>query len=103
MAVKSPTTIDEEWILRLKAAYDAGYYQTEADAGRQVPFPWQNKSCRHCPFWSNSICRVHAEYRAAASATCMYYDECNHESAEEIIRERQWQGYRRWWDWFNSR
>jgi hypothetical protein len=103
MAVRSPNQAPEEWLLRLKSAYDAGYYQTEADANQQTLFPWQNKSCRDCPYWANSICRVHAEYRAAASATCMYFDECNREQAEDVIRERQWQGYRRWWEWFNTK
>jgi hypothetical protein len=31
----------DEWIKRLKAAYDAGYYKTEACEEQQVSFPWQ--------------------------------------------------------------
>jgi len=103
MTVKDAVQTREEWLLRLKAACDSGYYRTESSVGLQSPFPWQNKTCRDCPFWSNSICRVHAEYRTAASHTCIYFDQCNHDVAEDIIRERQWQGYRRWWEWFNSR
>jgi hypothetical protein len=103
MAIKSPAQAPDEWLVRLKAGFEAGYYQTEPDTKRQTSFPWQNKTCRDCPYWSNSICRVHAEYRAAMSHTCVYFDDCNHEAAEDIIRERQWQGYRRWWDWFTNR
>lgn len=97
------TQVSDEWLLRLKRGYDVGYYQTEVAVGQQSSFPWQNKTCRDCPYWSNSICRVHAEYRAGAAHTCIYFDEGNRETADEIIRERQWQGYRRWWGWFNSR
>jgi hypothetical protein len=103
MAVGNPVQAPNDWLLRLKAAYDAGYYRTEAQVELQTAFPWQNKSCHDCPYWSNSICRVHAEYRSATSHTCAYFDESHREAAEDIIRERQWQGYRRWWDWFNSR
>lgn len=103
MPTKNVVETQTDWLIRLKAACDAGYYRTEPATALQVAFPWQNKSCRHCPFWSNSICRVHAEYRSATAETCMYFDDCNHADAEDIIRERQWQGYRRWWDWFNSR
>ena len=35
----------EKWMQNLKAAYDAGYYRTEADLGEQLNFPWQNKCC----------------------------------------------------------
>jgi len=103
VVAKGSTQLESEWLVRLKEAYDAGYYKTETDLTRQEHFPWQNKTCRHCPFWANSICRVHAEYRAATSYTCAYFDDSNHEAALDVIRERQMQGYRRWWDWFNSR
>jgi len=33
----------DDWIKRLKAAYDAGYYKTEASEGKQVRFPWQTR------------------------------------------------------------
>lgn len=103
MSVRASVQIQEDWLVRLRAGCEAGYYKTEAALGQQIGFPWQNKTCSDCPFWSNSVCRVHAEYRASAAHTCIYFDELNREAADEIIRERQWQGYRRWWDWFNSR
>src|SRR5947209_6480653 len=53
----------EPWVDRLKQAYFAGYYQTEAAEDRQSRFPWQNKTCKDCPFWSSGICQVFAEYR----------------------------------------
>ena len=39
----------EPWLLRLKAAYQAGYYQTEADCEYQTPIPWsaREKTERH--------------------------------------------------------
>ncbi len=97
------TDLDQAWLLRLKEAADWGYYKTEPAIEEQTGFPWQNKTCRHCPFWANGICRVHAEYRPATAHTCTYFDDSRREAAHDIIRERQMQGYRRWWDWFNSR
>ena len=93
----------EAWMLKLKAAYDAGYYRTEVAASGQSAFPWQNKTCKDCPFWSNSICQVFAEYRSSTAHTCSYFDPPHRDSAQSIIRERQWQGFRRWWEWFNDR
>ncbi len=95
--------IREPWVDRLKAAYEAGYYKTEPDAASQSGFPWQNKSCKDCPFWSNSICQVFAEYRGSTAHTCSYFDPGNRDSAQNIIQERQWQGFRRWWEWFNDK
>jgi hypothetical protein len=40
----------EPWVLRLKAAYDAGYYKTEADCERQSPLPWHVTSCQDSTF-----------------------------------------------------
>jgi hypothetical protein len=93
----------DAWILRLKEAYDAGYYQTEPAEHAQTPFPWQGKTCKDCPFWTNSICQVFAEYRSAAAHTCVYFDPWNRKTAQSAIRERQEEGFRRWWDWFNDR
>jgi hypothetical protein len=93
----------DEWINRLKAAYDAGYYTTEAADGAQTPFPWQNKSCRDCPFWANSVCQVHAEYRGPLAHTCIYFDAANRPAAQSIIQGRRPEGVRRWWEWFNDR
>jgi hypothetical protein len=93
----------EQWVLKLKAGYEAGYYKTETAIGDQAAWPWQNKTCKDCPFWSNSICQVIAEYRSSTAHTCPYFDPHNRRSAEAIIQERQWQGFRRWWEWFNDR
>lgn len=92
-----------DWLVRLKAAYEAGFYRTEEAVGAQSAFPWQNKTCKNCPFWSNSYCQVHGEYRNAAAHTCSYFDEKNRTAAREHIQERQWRSYRRWWEWFNDR
>lgn len=92
----------DAWISRLKEAYDAGYYRTESAEGAQSPFPWQNKSCRDCPFWSSTVCQVHAEYRSPMAYTCGYFDPANHEEARALIRERQVQGMSNWWQWFND-
>jgi hypothetical protein len=93
----------ESWVQKLKAAYDAGYYRTETADGTQSPFPWQNKTCKDCPFWASSICQVYAEYRSSGTHTCSYFDPWNRSAAQNIIQERQLQGFRRWWDWFNDR
>jgi hypothetical protein len=93
----------DAWIGRLKAGYDAGYYKTEAAEGQQTPFPWQNKTCKDCPFWVNSVCQVLAEYRSPEAHTCIYFDPWNRETARNMIREHQEQGFRRWWEWFNDR
>lgn len=92
----------DAWVYRLKDAYDAGYYKTEAAEAAQTRFPWQDKSCQDCPFWSNGICRVRGEYRTSAMHTCSYFDPWNRGAAESIVRQRQSQGLRKWWEWFND-
>lgn len=92
----------EAWVTSLKTAYDAGYYRTESAVEAQLHFPWQNKSCQDCPFWANNTCRVHDEYRSSDTHTCSYFDPWNRTHALAIIQERQWQGFRRWWEWFND-
>jgi hypothetical protein len=93
----------DDWIKRLKAGYDAGYYRTEPALGAQSGFPWQNKRCGDCPFWSNGVCQVFEEYRSAAAHTCIYFDPWNGEIAQLMIEEREEQGLRHWWQWFNDR
>jgi hypothetical protein len=93
----------DAWILRLKDAYDAGYYQTEPAEYAQTPFPWQNKTCKDCPFWSNGLCQVFVEYRVPQAHTCTYFDLWNRKAAQTIIEEQPAQGPNRWWEWFNDR
>jgi hypothetical protein len=42
----SDSSEPEGWLLRLKAAYDAGYYRTEADRDRQVPLPGRDSQAQ---------------------------------------------------------
>lgn len=93
----------DAWIFDLKAAHDGGYYKTEAVEGQQTVFPWANKTCKDCPFWSNGICEVRAEYRWSTAHTCRYFDPWNRLRAQDLIQARRWQGFRRWWEWFNDR
>lgn len=86
--------------MRLKAGYEAGYYQTEADRNQQVTFPWQNRTCRDCPFWLNDVCRVHAERRSGVAHTCSYFDESNRVAGKHIIESRQREVQRAWWEQF---
>lgn len=76
----------EEWMLRLKAGVEAGYYKTEEDEARQTRFPWQNRTCGDCPFWERDTCRVRQARRGALDATCRYFDEWNYPEAESIIQ-----------------
>jgi hypothetical protein len=92
----------DAWVHRLRDAYRAGYYKTEPAEDAQTVFPWQNKTCRDCPFWSNAICRVYAEYRPDETHTCSYFDPWNRAAGETIIRERRRQGSGQWWEWFND-
>ncbi len=93
----------EDWMARLKRAYEVGYYKTEAALGQQEPFPWQNKTCRDCPFWlDTNWCQVHAEDRAAGEHTCAYFDPPYRLAARNIIDERQQQSRRRFLDWFSG-
>jgi hypothetical protein len=87
----------EDWVLRLRAAYEAGYYRTEAAAGEQTRFPWQGKTCKDCPFWSHAICFVHNEQRSSAAHTCTYFDAPNRDGAREIIASRVQHQIRAWW------
>jgi len=76
----------EAWVLRLKTAYDAGYYRTESAEGEQTRFPWQDRTCGDCPFWAHSACLVRQARRGARDATCRYFDAWNHAEAESIIQ-----------------
>lgn len=76
----------EEWMLRLKAAYEAGYYRTEAAEGQQTRFPWQDRTCGDCPFWAQNTCLVREARRGARDATCRYFDTWHHSEAESIIQ-----------------
>ena len=82
----------DEWMQRLKRAYDAGYYKTETEQDAQSTFPWQNKWCKDCPFWQGSVCLVFGEYRKAMAHTCAYFDAPNHETAQMAITERRRHG-----------
>jgi hypothetical protein len=86
----------DAWVYRLKRAYDAGYYKTESAPGDQSSFPWQNKSCKDCPFWTNGVCRVFVEHRGSGAHTCIYFDLPNREEAQDMIRARQNRGA---WAW----
>ncbi len=76
----------EPWLLRLKAAVAAGYYRTEADEGQQTRFPWQDRTCGDCPFWTRDRCLVREARRGAGDATCRYFDAWNYAEAESIIQ-----------------
>ena len=76
----------EPWMLHLKAAYEAGYYRTEAAEDEQTRFPWQDRTCGDCPFWAHNTCIVRAARRGARDATCRYFDPWNHAEAESIIQ-----------------
>lgn len=89
----------EGWVLRLKAGYDAGYYRTEAAVGSQLGFPWQNKTCKDCPFWMNSVCRVRGAQRMPSAHTCIYFDPANHKEAEQLMQRRLAEIRSRWWGW----
>jgi hypothetical protein len=80
---------------RLKRAYDAGYYRTEPAADEQTPFPWQNKFCRDCPFWSDGFCFVFGEYRGPLAHTCTYFNPVHREAAQRIIQDRHSQAFHR--------
>lgn len=64
----------EDWLVRLKRAYDAGYYRTEAAVGLQTRFPWQDKTCKDCPFWQKEICTLYRERRSALAHTCVQFN-----------------------------
>jgi hypothetical protein len=78
----------EGWVLRLRRAYEAGYYRTEAATGEQTRFPWQGKTCADCPFWGDSVCFVHNERRSSAAHTCTYFDAPNRDRGHGIIALR---------------
>ena len=79
----------EGWLLRLRAAYEGGFYKTEAAVGEQVPFPWQGKTCGDCPFWNDSRCGVFNERRSALAHTCCYFDESNRAAGREVVSSHQ--------------
>ena len=87
----------EIWMLRLKAAYEAGYYRTESAEGEQTAFPWMNKTCKDCPFWMNGVCRVQAAQRDGHAHTCIYFDPEHRPAAEGIIESRMQAVRKIWW------
>ena len=91
--------MSEDWIQRLKEAYEAGYYRTEPDQEQQTAFPWQDKTCKDCPFWLNDVCRVHAVQCPPESHTCTYFDPSNHVAAQHIIDSRMKEAWHQWWEW----
>jgi hypothetical protein len=86
--VKQTSTAPEPWLLRLRAAYRAGFYKTESAVGKQERFPWQGKTCGDCPFWSNNQCSVFIERRSPLAHTCCYFDRANRAAARELIEAR---------------
>lgn len=83
------------WLRRLKEAFEAGYYRTEAAEGEQEPFPWQNRACGDCPFWIHDICLVHEIPRPANAHTCRYDDRAHREEGRVLLRRRRWELLRR--------
>lgn len=91
------TELHDTWVLRLKAAFDAGYYRTEACTSQQEAFPWQNRTCKDCPFWLNGVCQVHAEPRSGNAHTCTYFDAQNRTLGEQAIEGRRYTVRRMGW------
>jgi hypothetical protein len=79
----------DAWVYRLKDAYDAGYYRTEAAPEAQTSFPWQNKTCGDCPFWSDGMCLVFAEDQGPWAHTCVFFDRWHRDSAGDIVRKHR--------------
>jgi|SRR5947209_100380 len=92
-----PQEAPETWMVDLKRAVQAGYYRTEVARGGQTRFPWQDKTCRDCPFWRESICRVHAESRSGSAHTCVYFDAPNHGAAAGLMESRSTAVQKLWW------
>jgi hypothetical protein len=92
----------ERWILKLKAAYEAGYYKTEAAPDEQTGFPWQNKTCQDCAFWSNNRCWVHSESHSPAADICTCFDPGNQSGAQRMSGDHSSHGFRRWWEWLKG-
>jgi hypothetical protein len=55
----------EPWLLRLKAAYQAGYYQTEADCEYQTPIPWAARGRTDPQILSAISRRIEGAWRAS--------------------------------------
>lgn len=85
---------DRASLTRLKAAVTGGYYRTESrEDGEPLQFPWQNRTCRDCAFFTKSAfvaggqgtCRVWLETRQEMAPTCRYHDLANRAEGQEII------------------
>jgi hypothetical protein len=87
----------EPWAVKLKEAYEAGYYRTESANGDQILFPWQDRTCKDCPFWLNKVCRVHAVQRDGDDHTCSYFDASHHVEARRVIDARLHAVRPIWW------
>lgn len=97
MKARDTIQTDTTWLLRLRAAVQAGYYRTESAVGEQERFPWQGKTCGDCPFWRKGKCLVRLTPRDASAPTCSYFDEPNRGAARAIIARRR---HDQWWDDF---
>jgi hypothetical protein len=85
----------DQWLLKLKAAYQGGYYRTEADVEYQSGFPWQSRRCDDCPFWMNDVCQVTLTRCFSGDVPCAYFDPLDHEEARRLIVERLRAGWKR--------
>jgi hypothetical protein len=96
-------TQPEPWVLKLRAAYEAGYYKTEAAPDEQTGFPWQNEACQDCTVWCSNRCRVYSDYRRATADACTCFDPGNHSEAQPMLHGHSCHGFRRWWQWLTGR
>jgi hypothetical protein len=93
--IKNPKV--ETWMVSLKAAYDAGYYRTEAAVGEQVPLPWQVTARTESVGWSaRRRSPMHGE--RGSCPRCAEH-RTNLQVAGELPAGRGWHALRRWWNW----
>jgi hypothetical protein len=90
-------------MVRLKAAYDAGYYRTEAAIGEQTPLPRVARPRARStiqetlmsPAGSNAPITVNAREDAR-------FGEATHPRTRGVSVMYRWQAISRWWRWLCS-
>jgi hypothetical protein len=89
----------DEWLRKLKAAFDAGYYRTEADEGGQESFPWEGRVCQDCPFSMGDVCQVSLERCEPHGVPCAFSDPEGQAMGKALIEDRLQMAWRSYWKW----
>jgi hypothetical protein len=77
---------DNDWLIQLKAACEAGYYKAGSD--EPLPVLPNDAACRDCFFWLNDFCRLSSIQRSPDADICSFF----HAPATSVSNEQHGDG-----------